>query len=257
LTTPFVDFSAATTDARVTFDVAYARYSADYWDGLAVLASGDCGNSWDTVYFKESSALATTGDFAGLFVPTSSQWRTETIDLRNYAGSPAVMLSWVNVAGWGNALYLDAITVEDGDLGGAGGVGGGGGCAGWGGTGGIGGGAGAGGIAGAGGAGGSGGSGGAGGSGGIGGDGGAGGMGGMGGSAGAGGSGNAGGAGGAASAGGAAGGAGSGEGGTGTGANRSNADPLVGQGCNAAAPGGSGSGWWLLVALAVVCRRRR
>ena len=49
--TPFMDMSGVTSP-ELSFDVAYARYSANYSDGMRVLVSNNCGGSWDVVFDK-------------------------------------------------------------------------------------------------------------------------------------------------------------------------------------------------------------
>ncbi|WP_343636461.1 PKD domain-containing protein [Fluviicola sp.] len=100
------------SSAQMTFDVAYAPYDAANYDGLEVLVSTNCGSSFTSVYSKSNTTLATaaaTGNTA--FVPTTSQWRTETIDLTPYIGQANVIIAFKNLSGYGNNLYVDNINV--------------------------------------------------------------------------------------------------------------------------------------------------
>jgi PKD repeat protein len=114
--TPRLNFSGYTS-AQVTFDVAYAAYSATYVDGLEVAVSTDCGASWANEYSKTGSTigagnLPTVNPMTALFVPTSaSQWRTETVSLNSYIGQSNVIIAFRNLAGYGNALYVDNINI--------------------------------------------------------------------------------------------------------------------------------------------------
>lgn len=104
---------AAYSSATMTFDVAYAPYDATSYDGLEVLVSTDCGNSFTTVYSKSNTTLATapaTGNTS--FVPTSSQWRTETIDLTPFVGNSIVWIAFKNLSGYGNNIYIDNVNVS-------------------------------------------------------------------------------------------------------------------------------------------------
>jgi len=109
---PFVATSGLTGSfLQLKFDVAYARYNASYADTLKVLVSNDCGATWNTVYAKWGSTLATAPDQTTAFTPTASQWRTEIVDLSNYAGQPDIQIVFRNCSGWGNWLYLDNVNL--------------------------------------------------------------------------------------------------------------------------------------------------
>jgi PKD repeat protein len=110
LWTPKFNFSSVSS-ASMTFDVAYARYNATYSDTLAVLVSTDCGVTWSQVFLKGGSTLATRTDVTTLFVPTSSQWRTETISLNGFAGQGNVLVAFQNRGRYGNAIYIDNINI--------------------------------------------------------------------------------------------------------------------------------------------------
>jgi hypothetical protein len=96
----------------LTFDRAYARYSSVNNDTLAILISSDCGTTYTPLYVKGNTALATAPDnTSSLFVPTSTQWKRDTIDLLAYAGQPSVMFAFQNRGFYGQALYLDNINL--------------------------------------------------------------------------------------------------------------------------------------------------
>ena len=103
--------STLTEDAFLTFDVAYAQYSDAYADGLEVLLSLDCGTTYTSVYNKAGSVLATAPDSTGEFVPTDTQWRTETVDLSSFIGSETVFVKFRNINAFGNTLYIDTINL--------------------------------------------------------------------------------------------------------------------------------------------------
>lgn len=111
---PYLDLASVITPVTLTFDVAYARYSSTYKDSLIVSVSNDCGNSWTRVYQKGSTLLATAPDNTGSFVPTSSQWRTESINLDSYAGQSSIKIAFENKSGWGQSLYIDNINIISG-----------------------------------------------------------------------------------------------------------------------------------------------
>ena len=111
LVLPYMNFSALST-ARIRFAVAHARWNATYIDSLKVLVSGDCGVTWQTLYAKGGSSLATAPDIASNFTPTASQWRNDSVVLNSYIGNPYVRIKLVSVSGWGNRIYLDDININ-------------------------------------------------------------------------------------------------------------------------------------------------
>jgi hypothetical protein len=72
------------SELNLSFDVAYAPWGGSYSDSLKVLISTDCGVSYNEVYFKGGTTLATAPAFTSMFVPASNEWRTENINLNNF-----------------------------------------------------------------------------------------------------------------------------------------------------------------------------
>lgn len=101
----------AYSSAQMVFDVAYAPYNTTYYDGLEVLVSTDCGNSFTTVYSKSNTTLATANATTNSFVPSTTQWRSETVDLTPYVGNSSVWISFRNIGGNGNNIYVDNINI--------------------------------------------------------------------------------------------------------------------------------------------------
>lgn len=95
--------------ARLVFNVAHSMYSTSYIDRLKVMASSDCGENWVTLYDKQGSVLATAPNSTSSFVPTASQWRSDTVDLSAFAGDSLVTVKFVAVNGYGNNLYVDDV----------------------------------------------------------------------------------------------------------------------------------------------------
>lgn len=111
LRTPKYDFSSS-SHPMLTFERAYARYDNVNNDTLAVLASTDCGASFNLLYVKGNTALATAPDkTSSLFVPNATQWKRDTIDLLAYAGLPGVMFAFQNRGFYGQGLYIDNINL--------------------------------------------------------------------------------------------------------------------------------------------------
>jgi hypothetical protein len=109
--TPNLNFSMIQSPTYLIFDVAYARYNFTYFDRLQIFASKDCGGSWDVIYDKSGLTLATAPSTNSVFVPTATQWRTDTVDLANYSQESNVIIKFSNISGNGNNLYLDNINI--------------------------------------------------------------------------------------------------------------------------------------------------
>lgn len=111
LITPPLDFSSAIS-ASLSFDVAYARYSATYSDTLEVLISTDCGVTFSSVWIQGGTTLATAPDNTNAFTPSSNQWATKNINLNAYLGQNDIVIAFRNRGHWGNNLYLDNINIQ-------------------------------------------------------------------------------------------------------------------------------------------------
>ena len=104
--------AASNASANLTFDVAYRRYSGSYSDDLRIDLSTDCGQTFNQVYFKGGTTLATGGDATSAWSPSSAfDWRKDTVDLTSYIGNN-IVLRFVNICGWGQNLYIDNINVD-------------------------------------------------------------------------------------------------------------------------------------------------
>jgi len=100
----------------ITFDVAYASYDATFCDALEVAVSTDNGNNYTAIYYRSCSTLATAPNNTSLFTPTSTQWRTETIDLSAYDNTNNIKIGFKNESGYGQQLFIDNINVNSGTL---------------------------------------------------------------------------------------------------------------------------------------------
>ncbi len=98
---------------NLSFDVAYAPWGGSYSDSLKVLISTDCGLTLNEVYFKGGATLATAPAYTSMYVPTSTEWRTENIDLSNFSGFEKVIVTFRNMGNWGNALYIDNVNISN------------------------------------------------------------------------------------------------------------------------------------------------
>jgi hypothetical protein len=106
-----LDLTTANTAATMTFDVAYAQYAAEN-DKLQVLVSINCGTSWASVYSKQGTALMTASATTTSFVPTSSEWRTETVNLTPYLNQTNLLIKLKGTSNYGNNLYVDNVNIQ-------------------------------------------------------------------------------------------------------------------------------------------------
>jgi hypothetical protein len=99
--------------ANLNFDVASAPYSSPPEnDQLEVMISTNCGASWTTVYSKAGAALNTAPASTSAFVPTSNQWRAESVDLSAYANNPTVLVKFVATSDYGNNFFVDQVNLS-------------------------------------------------------------------------------------------------------------------------------------------------
>ncbi len=105
------DFTNA-NGPTLTYDYAYAPLNDGSGDTLTLYYSTDCGNTWTFLMKKAGLALSTTGGSTSTwFIPTSSQWKKETINLSSLIGKPKVMFSFSDSPNYSNLLYLDNINL--------------------------------------------------------------------------------------------------------------------------------------------------
>lgn len=123
---PFINISAL-SKKELNFDLAftYFKYTPPYVatetnfaDTLEILVSTDCGATYTSVYKKGGEQLSTTAGpivnalnlQACSFIPTADQWRTETIDLSNFASAENALFRFNCISGMGGSLNIDNIS---------------------------------------------------------------------------------------------------------------------------------------------------
>nr|MBP6314424.1 Omp28-related outer membrane protein [Chitinophagaceae bacterium] len=108
---------AGQTDASLDFFVAYTYYSSggtNLYDTLQILASTNCGNSWQTVWENSGTNLATAPASGSAFTPNANQWNGYSISMNSFLGQSDVLIKFVGKSGYGNNLYLDNINLRYG-----------------------------------------------------------------------------------------------------------------------------------------------
>jgi hypothetical protein len=113
LVSPVLDFSAATT-ASMFFDLSYRYLSTDgnrnSLDNLQVLASSDCGVTYDKVLFDETGTSLSIDESAVTSTPALKEdWQRNYVNLTAFAGKSDVRLAFVFFNDNGNNIYLDNI----------------------------------------------------------------------------------------------------------------------------------------------------
>lgn len=101
------------------FDIAAAAQSNvntagnNVWDTLQVLLTTDCGTSYiDLGYKKWGKTLVTRAvPTPGEFIPASSEWRRDSIDLTKYARNTKFRVVFRNTTNYENNIYLDNINL--------------------------------------------------------------------------------------------------------------------------------------------------
>ncbi len=100
----------------LSFDHAHAQYpfsSFDTNDRMSVEVSSDCGDNWVMVYNKAGAALSTRSPVTGYFVPSGSQWTSDTLDLSAFDGAAELTIRFTATSDYGNNLYIDNINVQE------------------------------------------------------------------------------------------------------------------------------------------------
>jgi hypothetical protein len=101
------------TNAVLRFDYAYTNYSQEYSDTLIIKAHLLCLDKEIVLFQKGASELRTTNDSLTIsFVPTTNEWRSDSIDLSQCVGAGPMQLIITNKGHYGNNLYLDNLQID-------------------------------------------------------------------------------------------------------------------------------------------------
>jgi hypothetical protein len=104
--------------AFLSFQLAAASYTAtttagNNWDTLEVLASTDCGRTYSSLYKKWGGSLVTRSiATTSKFIPVSTEWRKDSVNLAKYIGSNNLLIAFRNTTGFENNIYLDDINLR-------------------------------------------------------------------------------------------------------------------------------------------------
>jgi hypothetical protein len=92
------------------FKLAFANRN-DSNDNLKIFMSTDCGNTWVLKYTKAGSSLKTSSSAAFNFIPTSSEWRQDAMNISTAAGQPNVRFKFEFTSLGGNNIFIDDINI--------------------------------------------------------------------------------------------------------------------------------------------------
>jgi hypothetical protein len=107
-----LDLTNATTPT-LTFDVAYARFSAQNSDRLGIWYALNGTNNWVNLVNFQDGTLTTAPDQTTYFTPANSQWDSITVNLSQFSGQSSIRFAFENNSDNGNILYVDNVHFYD------------------------------------------------------------------------------------------------------------------------------------------------
>lgn len=115
ITSPLLTLDAAPTASTLRFDRFYTFFHQNFGDSLRILVSTDCGTSWQTVFYKGGTELASHPATGGNRWPLSvDEWLTDYVDLSAFAGEN-IIIRFLTTNRRGNHFLLDNIWVWSGE----------------------------------------------------------------------------------------------------------------------------------------------
>lgn len=110
---PSIDMTAiAGTAPTMTFKTAFAQRTSTDADKLQLYVSTNCGISWTLRKSMTGAALTSGGVVTGSFVPTSTQWVTQTANLAGYTSQNNLYFMFRFTSDGGNNIYIDDINIS-------------------------------------------------------------------------------------------------------------------------------------------------
>lgn len=104
---PMFDLSTA-SNTELTFDYAYARYSAANADTLYIAVDDNCDGQYNLL---ATIGTPTAADITTAYTPAAGEWANEVVDMSAFDGMPNVSVAFINASGWGNNMYVDNINI--------------------------------------------------------------------------------------------------------------------------------------------------
>lgn len=110
---PSVDMTAISgSSPTLTFKTAYAQRTSTDADKLQVYVSSNCGNTWTLRKSLTGATLTSGGVVTSNFVPTASQWLTQTANLSGFVSSSNLYFMFRFTSDGGNNIYIDDINIS-------------------------------------------------------------------------------------------------------------------------------------------------
>ena len=81
-------------------------------DTIKIGYSGSCGSTFNTVWKKGGLTLATAGSSTGPYTPSAADWKMLSLDLDSLLIHPEVAISFQNLSGYGNRIFIDDIYID-------------------------------------------------------------------------------------------------------------------------------------------------
>lgn len=107
---PSYDLSA--NNHVLTYKYAYAKKTTGGNDRLLIYYTTNCGKNWSLLRAKLSSTLVTAPPTDVNFVPSSLEWKTDTVDLSSLSSFNNVKFKYHFRNGGGNNIWLDDINID-------------------------------------------------------------------------------------------------------------------------------------------------
>ena len=115
---PPIDMTMITgSSPTLTFKVAHAQKTSTSADNLRVYVSTNCAQTWTLRKSITGAALSTAGVVSSSFVPTASQWVTQSVNLSGYTAATSLFIMFRFTSNGGNNIYIDDINLAGTTLG--------------------------------------------------------------------------------------------------------------------------------------------
>lgn len=102
---------------QLSFDYAFASKTGTGTDKLYVYASRDCGKTWNVLRLLPRILLETSSATTANFIPNSSEWKSVSISMSNFAQQDPIQIKFVFENDGGNNLYIDNINFTSSNVG--------------------------------------------------------------------------------------------------------------------------------------------
>ena len=106
--------TALATGLTFTFDQAYGEYTGTTTDVLNVVASADCGNTWNTLWTGSGSTLSTAAASTNEYIPAgASDWQLRTVNIPFGSASEGtnMILKFTGTSAYGNLCWMTNLSL--------------------------------------------------------------------------------------------------------------------------------------------------